>query len=297
MSETKPASGRWRLWHPFQGLWNRDLITRLREELPRPSYRLALGAIVAADTALLFARAVRRRHAKLGLSRLFSRAHIPKDVPVVYFDLGTHREAKELQIVAKDVLPRVAEKFAAYGFEASVAFFAEASEHFAGDEHVTMVNAAVCDDLPEGGKLRLYKADAARGSASLYRDHYGGYEEVDATKFSEWIAKTGIDVDNSICIMRMNIEGAELDVIRDLVRSGLSDKITAFYGMWDDVGKIDPVRGATFLALLADNGIDPFTFNGRDVRLGLRRKCIEYDLSTSLQEGLDRVRRRRAGER
>jgi hypothetical protein len=89
----------------------------------------------------------------------------------------------------------------------------------------------------------------------------------------------------------MNIEGAELDVIRDLVESGEAGVVDGWFGMWDYVAKIDPERDRVFRALLADAGISPFTFNGRDFLFRPRLACIEYDIHTSI---LGAMRRRRA---
>ena len=64
----------------------------------------------------------------------------------------------------------------------------------------------------------------------------------------------------------MNIEGAEFDVLQDLVESGLAAHIDGYYGIWDDVSKISVKRDAEFREFLSRNGIRSMTFNGRDVK-------------------------------
>jgi hypothetical protein len=95
-----------------------------------------------------------------------------------------------------------------------------------------------------------------------------------------------------VVLLRMNIEGAEYDVIRDLMETGVSGCVDGWFGMWDDVAKIDPDRDREFRSLLACEEISPFTFNGRDFLFGPRLRCIEYDISTTIHGVL---RRRRAG--
>ena len=87
----------------------------------------------------------------------------------------------------------------------------------------------------------------------------------------------------------MNIEGAEYDVIEDLVESQLARYISGYYGMWDDVSKIDMQRDDRFRAFLAKNQIHPFTFNGRDIPWAVRMSCIEYDINTSVLTGMRKL--------
>jgi hypothetical protein len=109
--------------------------------------------------------------------------------------------------------------------------------------------------VPSSGKVTLYK-DSGRGSGdSLYRES-DSYEEVDATRLSDWLLRRNIILQRGICLLRMNIEGAEYDVIKDLVESGLARNIDGYYGMWDDVFKIDQQRDEAF-SCLSDSESDP----------------------------------------
>ena len=90
-------------------------------------------------------------------------------------------------------------------------------------------------------------------------------------------------------ILRMNIEGAEQFVIQDLLDSGLTASVDGYYGMWDDVSKIDPKADRRFRRLLRANGITNVTFNDRDLPYRLRRFAIRTDIETSIRRGLARV--------
>ena len=280
------------LWHPHQRLWNRRLLGRLRELLPwRPAYLAAHGAVVAADTVLLAGRAVGRRRAHGGARGRRDRSRLAGDLPIYYFDLGTHRQAAELSYMVRRVLPRLSTNYQAFGFEASKELLDQARTGLEGDEHVSFVHAAVCHVPPATGTIRLYSGPRDGLGNSLYRPEFGEYEEVPALRFSDWLKQQDLDLEHGVSLLRMNIEGAEPDVIADLADSGLLGCIDGFFGMWDDLSKIDPQADVRFRGLLARHGIKPFTFNGRDLRVPLRMRSVEYDIRTCVRRGLVRVGR------
>jgi len=124
----------------------------------------------------------------------------------------------------------------------------------------------------------------------MYRHDLAEYEEVEAMRFSDWLRENDLDMDKRVCLLRMNIEGAEFDVISDLVDSGLAKHIDGYFGMWDDASRIDKRRDDEFCAFLARHHISSLTFNGRDLRFGFRMRCIEYDMNAALMAGLRRIR-------
>jgi FkbM family methyltransferase len=286
LARPAPARGARLLWHPHQRLWNWELVGRLRELLGwRPAFRAARGAVVAADTLLLAGRAAARRLAAGG-------GRAPKaagDVTIYYFDLGTHREAAELDHMLHRVLPRLSRRYHAFGFEASRELLDQARARLAGNGHVTFVHAAVCRVPPATGTIRLYNGPRDGLGNSLYRPEFGEYEEVPALRFSDWLKEQDLDLEHSVSLLRMNIEGAEPDVVADLLDSGLARYVDGFFGMWDDLSKIDPPADVEFRALLARHGIRPFTFNGRDLRVPLRMRSVEYDVRTCVRRGLRRI--------
>ena len=282
----------WLFFHPHQGLWNARLLGILQRVIPvQPVYIGIVGIIVLLDTAILWMRVFGRRMGQFGPASLVARTRLPAGIPVLYFDLGTHRNARELSWMVDEVLPRLCSSFQAYGFEPCHEFYEQARARLADRGNVQLVNCALCYGLPTPARLRLYRPPGHGLTSSLYRPQYGEYEEVDALRFSDWVRSSGLHLENSVCLLRMNIEGAESDVIQDLVDHGLASYIDGYYGMWDDVGKIDRQRDEDLRALLASAHISKLTFNGRDMRVGFRRKCIEYDVHTSAQVGLRRMRR------
>lgn len=280
------------LWHPHQGLWNLDLLKAIRRIIPlSPINKLIDQTIIFMDTIVLFLRTLVRKVSLLGFTKIVSKARVPNEISILYFDLGTHMEAAELTLMVDRILPSMSERFEAYGFEATQEFFEQANAKFAGRKNVNLIHKALCYVLPSDGKIKLYKSKGKGLGNSLYRSS-DTFEEVEAIRFSDWLRNRNIDLENSICLLRMNIEGAEYDVLQDLVSSGLAKYIDGYYGMWDDVYKLDKQRDDQFRAFLRENQLYPFTFNGRDLKYSARIRCIEYDINTSVQVKLHKLKER-----
>jgi hypothetical protein len=193
----------------------------------------------------------------------------------------------------KEILPSIANKYEAFGFEASQQFFTELQTKFVGIENVTLLHKALCLSVPPNNKLKLYLAPIGEGVAnSIYRSNFGNYEEVDAIKFSDWLRQQNFDLEKSICLLRMNIEGAEFDVISDLIESGMIKYIDGYFGSWDDVGKIDMQKDEQFRALLKEHNIKKISFSEGDLDSPLsplRANCIKYQINTCIEIGLTKI--------
>ncbi|TFG24458.1 MAG: hypothetical protein EU529_04155 [Promethearchaeota archaeon] len=283
----------WLLWHPHQGFWNWDLFRIIKKIFTlKLIYKLVCGMIILIDTIILFVRVLYRRVSKVGLLKtLFFTQTVPNGISILYFDLGTHKDAKELSLMVNKILPRICESYEAYGFEAIQEYFLQAQKKFVNKKNVTIIQAALCYVIPNNGKVKLYKGTGDGLGSSIYRTDYIEYEEVEAIRFSDWLREKNFIFKNRICLLRMNIEGSEYDVIMDLVNNGFAKHIDGYYGMWDDLSKIDIQRYEEFRDFLAKNQIFPFTFNGRDFLFPLRLRCIEYDIRTSVQATLRKIKK------
>jgi len=280
---------RWALWHPYQGLWNWTLHRTLERLIPIAFLRKqVIRSLIALDTLLLWGRAIWERVRLVGLSTDLWAPDITGDPCVLYVDMGTHRDARELVWVMTHVLPRYTRRVRAVGFEASSTAYRDAVRRTASLPHVKMVHAALCYHIPERGYVRLYTSPADGRASSIYRETFGVFEEVPALRFSQWLRDQRLALDTYIVLLRMNIEGAEWDVIHDLVESGWAQYVDGYFGMWDDVAKDDPDRGNAFLRQLRDVGIRPFTFNDRDFRSQWRMRCIAYAIETAILRGMRR---------
>ena len=251
-------------------------------------FNVVQQAIVISDSVILFLRVVGRRFIALGIVGMMPSQRVPRDTPIRYLDLGTHKEADELKIMVEQILPRFSRDVLAFGFEGRADFIKEAQNKLSSNSRVTFVHGALCQKARTGGKVRLYKSDGDGLDSSLYRPDYQGYEEVDAICLSDWIQRNKIDVERAIFLLRMNIEGAEYDVIKDLVESGISRHVDGYYGMWDDLSKIDRRRDIDFRDLLRKAGIHKVTFNGRDLAHAFRVFSIKFDVCTQIRAALRR---------
>jgi len=276
----------WIICHPHQGLWNWALVKGLRIVMPlEPIFRIMNHAIIFMDTCILFLRVLAARISSLGFSYILQHARVPGNISILYLDLGTHREGLELLLVIDELLPPACKDFAAYGFEANRDSFEQVAKKFAGRNNVQILHKALVHNIPTNGMVRLYKDMGSGLGDSIYR-HTSESEEVECQRLSDFLKENQLIKDNCIVLLRMNIEGAEYDVIQDLVENELDTRIDGYFGMWDDLSKIDIGRDAEFRAFLEMHQIRPITFNGRDLPWPLRRKCIGYHMHTQLMHGL-----------
>ena len=279
----------WVLWHPHQGLWNWTLLGLVQRVIPIASIHKTLNVwIIHLDTLILLLRAIAIRVSLFGPLKVITKARVPDWVSILYLDLGTHKNGAELSMVVDEILPFVCKNFMAYGFEASHRSFQEVAEKFSDRQNVHLINTALIHAIPESGKITLFEDMGSGIGDSIYR-HSDRGKEVEAMRLSDFLTERHLVRDGQIILLRMNIEGAEFDVLRDLVETGLSSRIDGYFGMWDDVNNIDLTRGTDFRSFLSKHQIRTFTFNARDLKWRLRRKWIRYHVHTRIMHGLRRL--------
>jgi FkbM family methyltransferase len=258
------------LWHPHQKLWNGRLNRRV-SSLPGGA-RIALF-VARVDSVLLAARAIVRRARRLGPTMLVRSPRLP--ARVLYVDCGVHRDGQQIRAMTR----WFGERVRIIGFEANPKHYEVARTALAGVAELDLRNEALVGPECSEPVVRLYMGRGDGKGDSLFSERGRGryYEDVAACHLSEVLR----DVSTPI-LVRMNIEGAEVFVIEDLVKAGMAHRIAGFYGMWDDLSKIDPARDVAFRRLLRDNRIAKVTFNDRDMGHRLREWSIRYDMVTSM---------------
>jgi len=278
----------WLLWHPHQKLWNWSLVGILRRLLGEsPVRRVVIGVLVTVDSLLLLGRVeLRRLHATID-----SRG---KDAPpgvrprVLYLDCGVHKRGEQIRWMQRWFADRY--ELHILGFEASGEHFRDASTELADVEGVRLHHVALVGPDHVGEEVRLYKTGGGGHGDSLFAARGENYDVVPARRLSQVLADEGYVLGELPVILRMNIEGAEQFVIDDLIDAGLHASIDGYYGMWDDLSKIDPAADRRFRRLLRDHRISTVTFNDRDLDFRLRRHAIRTDVATSVRTGLARVK-------
>jgi len=227
------------------------------------------------------------RMAKIAFDRRLSRVgatsllEVPPSVRVVYLDAGLHRKASQLRLVSKWFGGRY--DLRSYGFEAHPDYLRDAANALQGTSGVSFVNAALVGP-GQGSSVELYVSAGTGVASSLLRPQPESIK-VPALRLSDFIAKEKIDVERSVVLLRMNIEGAEPYVLEDLFSTGLIEHVDGFYGAWDDPHKIGGEIASRFDRVMTETGIETFRFNDKDCRSRLRLAIIHYDMITSIIAG------------
>jgi FkbM family methyltransferase len=274
----------WLLWHPHQRLWNWSLVDLVNAVVPEGRFRVLLvQSIIQVDSFLLALTVLVRRVIVLGIRPLkgSSEARRPK---MLYIDCGVHVRGEQIRYMHRWFADRY--DIETLGFEASTERFPEAEAALADLPQIHLLNVALVGPAYDETDVRLYKTGGEGKGDSLFAKRGKRYEVVPAQRLSDLLINMGDDLDRMPIILRMNIEGAELYVLEDLVASGLVGKIDGFYGMWDDLSKIDRNLDRHFRRLMRTEGIKTMTFNDRDLGLSLRRFAIRTDIDTRVRHAL-----------
>jgi FkbM family methyltransferase len=259
------------LWHPHQKLWNWRLAYAIGRVLRRApvAAKMANQLLIGADSLLLVARVALRRARSGG-------PQVQPETVVLYIDCGIHREGLELRTFYGWFGGRV--NLQMIGFEAGASQYQDAERNLA-DIPVDLRRAALVGPDHLAGTVTFYVGGNDRGH-SLFPGRGDEVDSVPAVHLSEVIREADVDR----IILRMNIEGAEEFVIDDLIANSLTGRVAGFYGMWDDLWKLDAPRDRAFRKKLRANGIEHVTFNDRDLDHRLRRAAIRFDIETSLRK-------------
>jgi FkbM family methyltransferase len=276
------AARRWTVWHPQQRLWNRELVTAIEESFARVPRIAAVFVwlVVLVDSVLLLGTVLRRRVRLLGAR---PRATMPgrQRPAVLYIDCGVHEEGLEIRWMRRWFAHRCDLRVIA--FEAGSRQFAAAAQALADVPSMDLRHEALVGPQHTSPTVSLYSSRAGAGHAdSIFAARGPDHEDVPAARLSEVLLSQHASHDGPV-ILRMNIEGAELVVVDDLVDAGLDRRIDGYYGMWNDLSEIDDDLDARLRGLLRERGISPLTFNGRDLGYGLRRLLIRMDVATSIR--------------
>lgn len=245
------------VWHPHQGAWNHYTMSLFQGTR-------AMRWVYRADNA--GRRAAVWRHARAAPPA----PPLGKRPQLVFVDIGLHRQAAQsvrmiewfagtwpLRILAYEAHPE-------YAAEARAAMDA-AARRSGQPIPITVKDCALVGPEQTASSVKLHLDNEVGKGNSLFAARGERTIDVEARRLSEDLAAEGVDGGREIVVVRMNIEGAELFVLQDLVASGALSRITAFYGMWDDLFKIDAKQDAALRRLCRRHRVRTFTFNDRDL--------------------------------
>jgi hypothetical protein len=176
---------------------------------------------------------------------------------VNYFDLGLYKGV-ELGWMVNHILPSLGvDEFKACGLEASAQYATYLAKIYQENPKVSIDHIAIAD---KEEKIKLYHSPNLLGH-SIYSTKNNvlqdRFEEVDGMRFSQWIKKANIDLKSSFNIMKVNIEGAEWPLFKDLVENDLVKYFDIFCGAGHDVEKIGEFENIVddYYSLLEKNNI------------------------------------------
>ena len=167
-----------------------------------------------------------------------------------YFDLGLFKSGEELK-KAYNLFTEKKYNFQIFGFECCKEYYDLNEEIFKDYKNTNIYNLAVSDI--DNKEIKLYYSKCIAGH-TIYEDKneakFGGltgtFEIVKTTKISNFINKENIN------ILRMNIEGAEYNVIKDLINSNLLEHIDIILTVdwFKDITKIKSINMNDFNELI-----------------------------------------------
>ena len=132
-----------------------------------------------------------------------------------------------------------------YGFEANSTSIKHCLKKYSNNKNIQLIHGAISNSKEDYIKLYLQDIEKwVQQGNSIYKTKNN--VNINKTKlvkkiiFSEWVKENKIDLDNSINIIRMNIEGAEWDLLTDLENNNLINKMHIYMG--DNLRDIHKVK-------------------------------------------------------
>jgi FkbM family methyltransferase len=180
-----------------------------------------------------------------------------------YFDLGIYH-GEEIEMFL-DTINSLNIDYNVYGFEAHPKYISIANSKFKSNTNVSLYNYLI-SDTNGIGKLYLERGGTGHGN-SMYATKYNVGEtfiEVESISLVDWIIQNVPDYKTSYNIIRFNIEGAELPLIRDIVNKNFTRTFNLYLGadVGSDIKKVHEIRHEynDYLALLQTHHINILPF-------------------------------------
>ena len=180
-----------------------------------------------------------------------------KNKKINYFDFGVY-EATEINWMINTFNELGITNYSVYGFEAYPPYFEKLVEKFKDNEKIKILNIAVSDT---NDKLKLHLSEKGPEGHSIINTKINlssKFVIVDVVDISNWIKNNVADFKDTINIVRMNVEGAEINIFNTLINSGMHKDISIFCGSLADIHKIGITESqkTEFLNRLNKNNIE-----------------------------------------
>lgn len=174
-----------------------------------------------------------------------------------FIDLGTHK-GEEIEMFLNEVKDKKSD-FEIYSFEAMPSTFKKVNSKFMNNGKVRIYNYAISN---KKGKTKIYQASSSNGN-SIFKTknnvNPSKFYEVDSISIVDWIKDNIPSYKEDTNILRFNIEGAELLLMRDIVKKDFTQHIDLFLGakVGADILKCSEISHEydSYVKLLEENNI------------------------------------------
>ena len=149
-----------------------------------------------------------------------------------YIDLGVHH-GQEIDLLLEQYIPyQEIYNLNVYGIEANHIISDALINKYSEYSHIVKIfNYAIYDE--DDKEMNLYLTPDIQLGSSLYsskRNTTKQYVKTKTIKLSSFIKKSIKNFDDSINILKLNIEGAELLVYKDLIKNSFTSKFKIYCG-------------------------------------------------------------------
>jgi FkbM family methyltransferase len=210
-----------------------------------------------------------------------------------YFDLGLGPYPHELEFMVKHVFPSIPNiSYNAYGIEAHPSYVNTAKEIFKNNNNVEIFNFAISNKKDtENLYLQENQPDGGIGNSifsSKYNVDKNKYIKIPSDTFSSFINDNNIDLNDSLNILKVNIEGAELYLWEDLKINNIRNKFQILCGYKDhDIFKVSELKPKYdyYMSLVEELNINLLHFchyGGQTLAINNMKNAINQKLSTNL---------------
>ncbi len=157
-----------------------------------------------------------------------------------YFDLGLHKDAKELDIVL-NICDAHNVRCNIYGVEAHSQYCSKLADKYKDFDNVAIINKAISD---KNEKIKLYISPLSGQGNSIFRSKRNvtdDYILVDGVCFSDLLSSVRPTFREEVNVLKFNIEGAEWHLINDLDNNELFKYFIGIFGT-NDISKVKEIK-------------------------------------------------------
>lgn len=186
-----------------------------------------------------------------------------------HFDIGL-AYGQEIEY-CYDIYKKLNIPFNIYGIEAEENSFNHCKKKYNKLDNIKLFKYAISSSNEEHIKIYLQDNDKEiKQGNSIYATKTNvlknNYQLVKSIKFSNFLNENNIDLNDSINIIRINIEGAEWDFFNDLFESNIINKFNIFLGagqqdIWKVKELVDKNIDKIFDDLLKQNNIKVYRYS------------------------------------